>query len=61
MQNEMKTRKPYEKPQIKTIELGAQEILIGCNSYSNWQMGCTNPNIDMATKPPSGWDLIGFG
>ena len=61
MQNDSKTKKPYKKPQIKAIELGVQEVMVGCNSYNRWQLGCSNPNIDMTVKPPNGHDLIGFG
>ena len=57
----MKTKKLYKKPQIKAIELGVQEVMVGCNSYNRWQLGCSNPNIDRIAKSPEGLDLIGFG
>ena len=60
MQNDVTSKKPYKKPQIKAIELGVQEVMVGCNSYNRWQIGCSNPNIDRMTKPPDGCDLIGF-
>ena len=61
MKNDERTKKPYKKPQIKAIELGTQEVMVGCNSYSRWQLGCSNPNINMTTKPPDGSDLVYFG
>jgi len=41
-QNE-RGKKPYEKPQLTTIELAVEEVLgVGCKlSYSGWACGAT--------------------